>query len=57
MSYKSILVQLDASERVHTRLECALRLAQQFDAHLSGVFSVFTPDPRSFYVMAGSSDS
>jgi nucleotide-binding universal stress UspA family protein len=59
MSYKSIVVQLDMSERAHPRFEYALRFAKQFDAfdaHLSGVFSTFTPDPRSFYVMAGSAD-
>jgi nucleotide-binding universal stress UspA family protein len=53
MSYKSIVVQLDMSARAHPRLEYAVRLAKQFDAHLTGVFSAFTPDPRSFYVMAG----
>jgi nucleotide-binding universal stress UspA family protein len=53
MSYKSIAVHLDTSERAHPRLELALQIAWRFDAHLTGVFSVFTPDPRSFYVMAG----
>jgi nucleotide-binding universal stress UspA family protein len=56
MSYKSIVVQLDMSARAHPRLEYALRLATQFDAHLTGVFSAFAPDPRSFYVMAGTAD-
>jgi nucleotide-binding universal stress UspA family protein len=56
MSYKSIVVQLDMSARAHPRLEYAVRLARQFDAHLTGVFSAFTPDPRSFYVMAGAAD-
>ena len=56
MSYKSIVVQLDMSARAHPRLEYALRLARQFDAHLTGVFSAFSPDPRSFYVMAGTAD-
>ena len=56
MSYKSIVVQLDASARAHPRLEYALRLATQFDAHLTGVFSAFAPDPRTFYVMAGTAD-
>jgi nucleotide-binding universal stress UspA family protein len=56
MSYKSIVVQLDMSARAHPRLEYAMRLARQFDAHLTGVFSAFTPDPRSFYVMAGAAD-
>jgi nucleotide-binding universal stress UspA family protein len=54
MSYKSIAVHLDTSERAHPRLELALRMARQFGAHLTGVFSVFTPEPQSFYVMAGS---
>jgi len=56
MSYKSIVVQLDTSERAQSRLEYALRFAKQFGAHVSGVFSAFTPDPRSFYVMAGSAE-
>ncbi|SAL30305.1 UspA domain-containing protein [Caballeronia udeis] len=56
MSYKSIVVQLDMSAHAHSRLEYAIRLARQFDAHLTGVFSSFTPDPRSFYVMAGAAD-
>jgi nucleotide-binding universal stress UspA family protein len=53
MSYKTIVVQLDTSERAHPRLEIALRLAKQFGAHLTGAFAVFSPDPRSLYVMAG----
>ncbi|KAA1014297.1 universal stress protein [Paraburkholderia panacisoli] len=53
MSYKTIVVHLDNSQRAHPRLEIALRLAKQFDAHLTGAFAVFTPDPRSLYVMAG----
>lgn len=56
MSYKSIVVHLDTSERAHPRLEIALRLASQFGAHLTGLFATFTPEPRSFYVMAGSAD-
>ncbi|OXC72171.1 Universal stress protein family, tandem protein [Caballeronia sordidicola] len=56
MSYKSIVVQRDTSERAQSRLEYALQLAKQFDAHVSSVFSAFTPDPRSFYVMAGSAE-
>jgi nucleotide-binding universal stress UspA family protein len=53
MSYKTIAVHLDTSRRAHARLEIALRLAKQFDAHLTGLFAVFSPDPRSLYVMAG----
>jgi nucleotide-binding universal stress UspA family protein len=56
MSYRSIVVHLDAGERAHPRLELALRVAKQFGAHLTGMFSVFVPDRRSFYVMAGSAE-
>lgn len=56
MSYKSILVHLDSSEAVHGRLELALSLAKQFDAYLTGYFTVFRPEPGSFYVMAGSAE-
>lgn len=53
MSYKTIVVHLDTSRRAHPRLEVALRLAKQFGAHLTGVFAVFSPDPRSLSIMAG----
>ncbi|EIM93841.1 UspA domain-containing protein [Paraburkholderia hospita] len=33
MSYKSIAVHLDTSERAHRRLELALQIAKRFDAH------------------------
>jgi len=56
MSYKSILVHLDPSQAVHNRLELALSLSRQFDAHLTGFFTVFRPEPGSFYVMAGNAD-
>ncbi|MGU7780948.1 universal stress protein [Burkholderia sp. PU8-34] len=56
MSYKSIVVHLDTSRHAHSRLELALQLARQFDAHLTGVFAIYTPEPTSFYVMAGSAD-
>jgi nucleotide-binding universal stress UspA family protein len=56
MSYKSILVHLDAGERAHARLEIALQLARRFGAHLTGLYAVFTPDARSFYVMAGTAE-
>ncbi|SAL57718.1 universal stress protein [Caballeronia humi] len=54
MSFKSIVVHLDASERSHARMELALLLAKRFDAHLTALYAVFTPEARSFYVMAGS---
>ncbi|RDU99427.1 universal stress protein [Trinickia dinghuensis] len=53
MSYKSILVHLDTSEGVHSRLELAQTLAKQFDAYLTGFFTVYRPEPGSFYVLAG----
>ena len=56
MSYKSIVVHLDTSERAYARLELALRVAKRFDAHLTGLFSIFEPEPRSFYVVAGTAD-
>ncbi|MET3820796.1 nucleotide-binding universal stress UspA family protein [Burkholderia sp. PvR073] len=56
MSYKSMVVHLDTSTRAHSRLEFALRLARRFGAHLTGLFAVYTPEPHSFYVMAGSAD-
>lgn len=56
MSYKTILVQLDTSEAVHARFELALRLARQFEAHLTGLFTVFKPEPEAFNVMAGTAD-
>ncbi|OAJ53510.1 universal stress protein UspA [Paraburkholderia ginsengiterrae] len=56
MSYKTIAVHLDTSANAHPRFEIALRLAKQFDAHLIGAFAVFSPDPRSLHVMAGTAE-
>lgn len=56
MSYKGIVVHLDASERAHPRLELAMRLAKRFGAHLTGMYAVFASDPRSFQVMAGTAE-
>lgn len=56
MSYKSILVHLDASAGEHSRLELALSLAKQFDAYLTGLFTVYRPELGSFYAMAGSAE-
>ncbi|WP_408346808.1 hypothetical protein [Paraburkholderia phytofirmans] len=44
------------TQRAHPRRELALRLARQFDADPTGVFAVFAPAPRSFYVMAGTAE-
>jgi len=54
MSYKTLLVHVDTSSRVQARLDIALRIARRFDAHLTGLFATFVPDPREFFVMAGS---
>lgn len=56
MSYRSIVVHLDTSARAQARLHVAIELAQQHGALLRGVFCVYTPDPRSFYVMAGTAE-
>lgn len=56
MSYKTLLVHLDTSQRAPARLEVALSLAREFGAYVIGMFATFVPDPRSFYVMAGSAD-
>lgn len=40
MSYKSIVVHVDNSVRANVRIECARVLAERFDAHLTGVFTV-----------------
>jgi nucleotide-binding universal stress UspA family protein len=56
MSYRTIVVHLDTSRHAHPRLEIAIRLARQFDAHLIGLFAVFSPDPRSLYIMSGTAD-
>jgi len=47
MSYKSIIVHLDTGERTHRRLAVAVSMAGQFGAHLTGVFSIDSPDPKS----------
>jgi nucleotide-binding universal stress UspA family protein len=56
MSYKTLLVHLDNSERTPQRLDAALRLARRFNAHLTGLYATFEPDSRAFYVMAGTAD-
>jgi nucleotide-binding universal stress UspA family protein len=53
MSYKSLLVHLDNSERTPQRLDAALHLARRFHAHLTGLYATYEPDSRAFYVMAG----
>jgi nucleotide-binding universal stress UspA family protein len=40
MSYKTIIVHLDAARRRRERLELAFKLAERFDAHLIGLFAL-----------------
>jgi nucleotide-binding universal stress UspA family protein len=40
MSYKTIIVHLDASRRRRERLDLAFTLAERFDAHLIGLFGL-----------------
>ena len=40
MSYKTIIVHLDCSKRRAERLDLALRFAEEFDAHLIGLFAL-----------------
>src|ERR1700741_2927223 len=53
MSYKSILVQLDTGVHAHPRLELALRVAHQFHARLTGLFTTYLPDPHALFVRGG----
>jgi len=46
-------VQLDTGVHAHPRLEVALRVAHQFHARLTGLFTTYLPDPHAFFVMAG----
>ena len=43
MDYKSILVQVDQSERARARVDYARMLADRFDAHLSGIYTAPSP--------------
>ncbi|MDQ7976856.1 universal stress protein [Paraburkholderia sp. SARCC-3016] len=56
MSYRSILVHLDNGEHSAPRLDVALRIAKQFGAQITGLHAIFTPDPRAFFVMAGTAE-
>jgi nucleotide-binding universal stress UspA family protein len=48
MSYKTILVHLDAGKRVAERLAIANQLADTFDAHLTGLFALSAPRIPSY---------
>lgn len=48
MSYKTILVHLDAGKRVAERVAIASKLADTFDAHLTGLFALSAPRIPSY---------
>jgi len=50
MSYRNLLVFLDGSDRSGERLQFALQLAAQHDAHLTGLLVDYTPyNPKASY--------
>jgi nucleotide-binding universal stress UspA family protein len=51
MSYKTILVHIDPGKRCSTRVDVAIRLAQQHDAHLVALHAIAPFEPPG-YVMA-----
>lgn len=51
MTYHSIFVHLDTSNRALIRLDVAVRLAVAHQCRLVGLFVGFAPDPRWFYLM------
>ncbi|MGC5887495.1 universal stress protein [Ralstonia pseudosolanacearum] len=53
MTYASVMVHLDRSERAMHRLELAIRYAQAHRARLIGIYASFAPNPSWFYMMEG----
>jgi len=51
MSYKTVLVHIDTGKRCAVRLDVAIRLAQQHDAHLVALHAIAPFEPPG-YVMA-----
>lgn len=50
MAYRDIMVHLTEDPRNSVRVEAALLLAQQFDAHLTALYTL--PPPQQFYYMS-----
>lgn len=48
MSYKTILVHIDTGNRCPVRIEAAIRLAQQHDAHLVGLHALAPFEPPGY---------
>ncbi|WP_197386292.1 universal stress protein [Ralstonia pseudosolanacearum] len=55
MTYASVMVHLDRSERAMHRLELAVRYAQAHHSRLIAVYASFVPSPSWFYMMEGAS--
>jgi nucleotide-binding universal stress UspA family protein len=53
MTYKTLLVHLDHRPRAAARLELAFRLAERFDAHLTGLFAPGTARLPSYAYAEG----
>lgn len=53
MTYASVMVHVDRSERAVHRLELAVRYAKAHRARLIGVYASFAPSPSWFYMMEG----
>ncbi|MFM0136269.1 universal stress protein [Caballeronia grimmiae] len=53
MTYKTIAVALDTGAHAPQRLDAAVELAERFNAHLRGLYSDFTLDPRFYYQAKG----
>ncbi|MEZ2354649.1 universal stress protein [Caballeronia sp. RCC_10] len=53
MTYKTIAVALDTGAHATQRLDAAVGLAERFDAHLRGLYSDLTLDPRFYYQARG----
>jgi nucleotide-binding universal stress UspA family protein len=49
MTFRTIAVELDPGAHAMERLDAAVALAERFDAHLHGLYSDFTLDPRFYY--------
>ena len=45
MSYKTILVHVDAGKRCPVRIDLAIRLARQYDAHLVALHALTPFEP------------
>ncbi|HTH61284.1 MAG TPA: universal stress protein [Paraburkholderia sp.] len=56
MSYKTLLVHLDTTQRAAARVDVALRIARAFGAHVTGMFATFVPDTQSFYLSASATE-